>query len=111
MWGASSIDNNIKVLYNKEVALTSENQNIPLSDSSSNYNFLVVRLRSEWNYSSTWIISKLDYSRNNAQAVFDNDGNFDIAFTQGITNTNFPIKNIKSARGLYLMSIWGMFPI
>lgn len=111
--GASNIgnNNNVKVLYDdKEIALTSEMQNIPLNSPSSNYNFLMIALRSGWNYTSTWIIPKIDYGRNNICPVFDNEGNFDLAYSRGITDTKFPVQNKKPLGGVVLMSIWGLFP-
>ena len=110
--GASNIgnNNNIKVLYDKEIALTSEMQNLPLNSPSSNYSFLMIALRSGWNYTSTWIIPKIDYGRNNICPVFDNEGNFDLAYSIGITDTNFPVQNKKPLRGIVLLSIWGVFP-
>lgn len=110
--GASNIanNNNIKVLYDKEIALTSEMQNIPLNSPSSNYSFLMIALRSGWNYTSTWIIPKIDYGRNNICPVFDNEGNFDLVYSIGITDTTFPVQNKKPLRGVVLLSIWGLFP-
>ena len=86
-------------------------QNMPLNSSPNNYSFLMIALKSGWNYTSTWIIPKIDYGRNNICPVFDNEGNFDLAYSIGITDTNFPVKQIKSARGVVLLSIWGVFPI
>lgn len=113
VFGNSNTYGGIDILYDTEVQLTTSGVTIPLSKNPFNYNMILVRIRTGFNYAGSWIICRGDYGRNNTFSIYDNGTGEDRVFTQGISTTSMTINTISaaSAHGSWVKSVWGLFPI
>ena len=113
VFGNSNIYGGIDILYNTEVQLTASGVTIPLSKNPFNYNMILVRIKTGYNYAGSWIICRGDYGRNNTFSVYDNGTGEDRVFTQGISETSMLVKIFYSVSThvSWLLSVWGLFPI
>lgn len=79
--------------------------------SMNDYNLIMINLRTGYNYGGAWFIPKKNFGRNNTFRIEDDASGFDKVYTQGITNNTITIKLINSAHGMFLLGIYGLFPI
>lgn len=93
------------------VGITTSGSNFMTNKSMNNYNMIMINLKTSHNYAGAWFIPKSNFLRNNTFNLYDQDGLVDTAFTQGITNTTLTIRKISNAHELYLLGIYGLFPI
>ena len=78
------------------IALTSSNQTVTLLGNVEDYNFLFIVLRNNNNFHACWVIPKYYYNNNinMSHAVFNQDGNYDVATLEPLSvhNNQFKIK-------------------
>lgn len=79
--------------------------------SMNDYNLIMINLRTGYNYGGAWFIPKKNFGRNNTFRIEDDASGFDKVYAQGITNNTITIKLINSAHGMFLLGIYGLFPI
>lgn len=102
------------LLENREaspVQISTTGTTFTTTKSMNNYNLIMINLRTGHNYGGVWFISKKNFGRNNTFRIEDNASGFDRVYTQGITNTTINIELINNAHGMFLLGIYGLFPI
>lgn len=77
----------------------------------TDYEMIMINLRTGYNYGGVWFIPRGNFGRNNTFRIEDDASGFDRVYTQGITDNTMNIKLINACHGMYLLGIYGIFPI
>lgn len=93
------------------VQITTSGTKFTTTKSMNNYRLIMINLRTGYNYGGAWLIPSKNFGRNNTFRIEDDASGFDRVYTQGITDTTINIKLINSSHGMYLIGIYGLFPI